>query len=93
MASLPIPAPVMPEAQASGPGPGGGFISPAPAVEDPRASQALRSSLDIVSAARRLANDFPQVSTEVQQINDLVARMQMKIKGGQQRAETQAPPV
>lgn len=76
-----------------GPGPGGGFVSPAPAIEDSRASNALQATLTIVSNARRLAEDYPQVTPEVRQINDLMQRIQMKIKGGQQPAETQAPPL
>jgi hypothetical protein len=53
----------------------------------------LQSTLTIVSNARKLAEDFPQVTPEVRQINDLMQRIQAKIKGGQQPAETQAPPV
>lgn len=83
----------MPQGESQGPGPGGGFASPAPPVEDTRAATALQASLTIVSATRRLGQDYPQVIPEVRQINDLVQRMQMKIKGGQQRPETQAPPV
>ena len=77
----------------TGPGPGGGFASPAPAISDPRASDALQATLTIVSASRRLAEQFPQVTPEARQINDLVQQMQAKIKGGQQPAETQAPPL
>ena len=91
MAANPIPAPQVPDEQ--GPGPGGGFASPAPPVQDPRAANALKRSLDIVSASRLLAQDYPQVTSEVRQINDLVAKMQMKIKGGQQQPEPMAPPV
>lgn len=76
-----------------GPGPGGGFISPAPAVSDMRAANALQATLTIVSNARRLAEEYPQVTPEVRQINDLMQRIQMKIKGSQQPAETQAPPL
>jgi hypothetical protein len=91
MATMPIPAPAADPG--SGPGPGGGFVSPAPAVEDPRAANALKASLIIVASARSLAEQFPAVTPEVRQINDLVQRMQMKIKAGQQPAETQAPPI
>jgi hypothetical protein len=94
MASLPIPAPAGPETSENpGPGPGGGFISPAPAVQDTGATHALQASLVIVSSARRLAEQYPQVTAEVRQINDLVSKMQMKIKGSQQPSEPQAPPV
>lgn len=40
-----------------------------------------------------LAQRVPAVTPEVQQINDLVARMQAKIKAQQAPAESQAPPV
>jgi hypothetical protein len=53
----------------------------------------LKLSLGIVSAARMLAQRVPAVTPEVQQINDLVARMQAKIKAQQAPAESQAPPV
>lgn len=90
----PVQAPDVPaDPTQGGPGPGGGFVSPAPPVEDAQASMALRSTLDIVSTSRRLAASYPQVTPEVQQINDLVAKMMAKIKGGQQRPESQAPPV
>lgn len=92
MAAGPIPAPQSDPSQA-GPGPGGGFASPAPAVSDPRASDALQSTLTIVSNARRLADQFPQCTPEVKQINDLMQKIQAKIKGGQQQPEPQAPPV
>ena len=69
------------------------MISPAPAIQDSRASNALQATLTIVSNARRLAEEFPQVTPEVRQINDLMQRIQAKIKGGQQPAETQAPPL
>ena len=69
------------------------MVSPAPAIQDSRASNALQATLTIVSNARRLAEEFPQVTPEVRQINDLMQRIQAKIKGGQQPAETQAPPL
>jgi hypothetical protein len=40
-----------------------------------------------------LAEQFPQVTPEVRQINNLMQQIQAKIKGGQQPPETQAPPV
>lgn len=92
MAAAPIPAPAS-DPNGSGPGPGGGMISPAPAIGDAQASNALQATLTIVSNARRLADQYPQVSPEVRQINDLMQRIQAKIKAGQQPAETQAPPV
>ncbi len=91
MATAPIPAPEAPGAV--GPGPGGGFVSPAPPVEDARASNALQATLTIVSNARRLADQYPQVTPEVRQINDLMQRIQAKIKAGQAPVETQAPPL
>ncbi len=91
MAAAPIPAP--PQDPSVGPGPGGGMASPAPAISDSRASDALQATLTIVSNARRLADQFPQCTPEVRQINDLMQRIQAKIKGGQQPPETQAPPV
>lgn len=69
------------------------MISPAPAISDPQANNALQATLVIVSNARRLAEQYPQVTPEVRQINDLMQRIQAKIKGGQQPAETQAPPL
>jgi len=94
VASFPTPAPQSnQDQQGQGPGPGGGFASPAPAVEDQGAAQMLKLSLGIVSAARMLAQRVPAVTPEVQQINDLVARMQAKIKAQQAPAESQAPPV
>ena len=92
MAAAPIPAPG-PSPDQSTPGPGGGFASPAPAQDDGRAAAALQSTLTIVSNARRLAEQFPQVTPEVRQINNLMQQIQAKIKGGQQPPETQAPPV
>lgn len=90
MAAAPIPAP---GGDPTSPGPGGGFVSPAPAINDSRASNALQATLTVVSNVRRLADEFPQVSPEAREIMNLMQRIQMKIKGGQQPAETQAPPV
>jgi hypothetical protein len=79
--------------QGIGPGPGGGYSSPAPAQQDPGAAQAVQMSLEIVKNARMLAQKFPQISSEVRQINDLVSQMQGKIKGQGPQAETAAPPM
>lgn len=94
MSPSPIPAPGgAPAGQEPGPGPGGGFVSPAPAIHDSAAANALQATLTIVANARRLSEQFPQVTPEVRQINDLLQRIQAKIKAGQQPAQTQAPPV
>ena len=92
MAAAPIPAPSGGD-QGNSPGPGGSFASPAPAINDSRASNALQSTMVIVSNARRLSEDYPQVTPEVREILNLMQRVMAKIKGGQQPAETQAPPV
>lgn len=88
MASQPIPPP-----QSPGPGPGGGFASPAPAQDDQGAAELLKLSLNIVSSSRMIAMKVPAATPEVRQINDLVAQIQAKIKGGQPVPEGQAPPV
>lgn len=94
MASQPIPAPPMQQQpDGDGPGPGGGFPSPAPAQGDQQAAQLLMISQGIVASARMIANKVPGATAEVRQINDLVARIQGKIKQGQAPTETQAPPV
>jgi ATP phosphoribosyltransferase len=49
--------------------------------------------MTIVSNARMIANKFPQTTSEVRQINDLVAQIQGKIKQNQPQQEPAAPPV
>jgi hypothetical protein len=102
MATAPIPAPdMMRSAEAGagqqpgqgGPGPGGGFVSTGQPQEDPVAAQLLRMSLGIVANARMIATKVPGASDEVRQINDLVAKIQGKIKGGQPAPQSMAPPV
>lgn len=94
MASSPIPAPQFSGGDPDqGPGVGGGFASPAEAQVDEGSAQLLKSSLTIVANARMIAQKVPAATPEVRQINDLVARIQMKIKQGQAPAEPQAPPV
>ena len=94
MATGPIPAPVAPtDASASNPGPGGGFPSPAPAQTDPRAAEMLRILLGVVTSMKMIAQTVPAATSEVRQINDLVAQILAKVKAGGPAAETQAPPV
>jgi hypothetical protein len=50
-------------------------------------------SLGIVANARMIATKVPGASDEVRQINDLVAKIQGKIKGGQPAPQSMAPPV
>lgn len=93
MAGSPIPAPQGPQQPPSNPGPGGGFVSPAPAQSDPRSAELLRVMLGVVQTLRVVASQVPAAASEVQQANDLVAKIIGKIKGGGPPAESQAPPV
>lgn len=87
--ALPFPS----DEQRQGPGPGGGFPSPAPAGADKGNAQLLEMVRSIVTAARMIGKQVPGAVPEVQQINDLVARIQQKVLQQQGPAEPQAPPV
>lgn len=91
MASAPIPAPD--SGNAPSPGPGGGFVSPAPAQTDPGSAEAIKSIMTIVQNARMIGEKYPQTTSKVRQINDLVAQMIQDVKGSQGPTEPKAPPV
>lgn len=99
MATSPVPAPsgalgsAPSQYSQQGPGPGGGFPSPAPAQTDERGAQLLKVLLGVVSSMRVVAQQVPAATSEVRQINDLVAQVIGKVKSSAPPAETQAPPV
>lgn len=88
----PIPAPAGDGQDQSSPGPGGGFPAAAPA-EEGNGAELLRIALGVVSSIRVIANKVPSATPEVRQINDLIAKVIGKIKGGGPAAQPQAPPV
>lgn len=53
----------------------------------------MRTMLGVVQTMRVIASQVPAAAGEVQQVNDLVAKIIGKIKGGGPPAESQAPPV
>ena len=69
------------------------MISPQEAQTNPRAEAALQMVRGIVGPARQIAVKFPQVSSEVRQIMDLVSKIQQKISQAGPNAEPMAPPV
>jgi hypothetical protein len=69
-------------------------VSPAPAQPPPpSASMAVGAVHAITAAARSIAEQFPSAVPIVQQINDLVQQLQMKIVQALPPTEVAAPPV
>lgn len=66
--------------------------APTPATPNPQVEQASRVVIQIVQGLRGLAQAFPSVAPDVQEINDIMRRMQMKLMQGGQAPEPAAPP-
>jgi len=49
--------------------------------------------MTIVQNARMIGEKYPQTTSKVRQINDLVAQMIQDVKGSQGPTEPKAPPV
>jgi hypothetical protein len=57
------------------------------------ANQAAFATLQIVQAARQLAQQFPDVAPLARQINDLCQQIQMKISQQADSGQPAAPPI
>jgi hypothetical protein len=67
--------------------------SPSPAMASDPTRKAAFQVLQIVQNTRALAQQFPTVSPLVQQVNDLLQQIQMKIAQSTAAGEPAAPPV
>ena len=68
-------------------------VSPDPQQSGGMANQAAFATLQIVQAARQLAQQFPDVAPIARQINDLCQQMQMKISGQSDAGQPATPPI
>lgn len=92
MASPAVPPP--PGASASGESTGQSPVaSPQPAEGSPSLNASTQKVLQLVRGARDLAKEFPIVTKEVQQINDLLGAINKKLMQQQKPGEPAAPPV
>lgn len=67
--------------------------SPAPAESSPQVESASRDVIQIVQKLRGIASNFPGTAPQIQQINDLLRKVQMTMMANAQPGESAAPPV
>ena len=68
-------------------------VSPDPQQSGGMANQAAFATLQIVQAARTLAQQFPDVAPLMRQVNDLMQQAQMKIGSQTDSSQPAAPPI
>src|ERR1700744_2709134 len=68
-------------------------VSPDPQQSGGMANQAAFATLQIVQAARQLAQQFPDVAPLMRQVNDLMQQAQMKIGQQADSGSPAAPPI
>lgn len=66
--------------------------SPAPAQPSPMMNSHMSTIGKIVEALRGIAKAYPATSPEIQEINDKIRTIGMKIMESSQPGESQAPP-
>ncbi len=64
-----------------------------PQPPPPSAMRSVQLVTSMVTAARQLADDFPELTPEVRQINDIIQKMQLKLVRSLPPSEVPAPPI
>ena len=66
---------------------------PSPDSGSPSMNEGTNKVIQVVSMVRQLAKENPGIAAEVQQINDLLQKVNMKIMQKSKPTEPAAPPV
>lgn len=73
--------------------PPGAMNGQGPSSDSPQMNEGTSKVIQVVSMVRQLAKDNPGIADEVQKINDLLQKVQMKIMQKSKPTEPAAPPV